>query len=337
MIPARDLVVPPEAAGARLDAWLAQALADVSRAAAAGLIDSGAVLVDGSRRPKSTRLQGGEHGARRGAGRDPGAAPPAEPEVVWEGEPCGGRQAARHRGPPGARPPRHDARRVAGRAADPAGSPHAVHRLDRDTSGLMLGARRATARATSSRRRCASGEVLREYLALVDGAARRAHRHDRRADRPRRAAADAHVDPHGHSREARTHFEVDRFAGRTRYVRARLETGRTHQIRAHFAAIGHPLAGDRGLRGGRRARPRAPVPPQRALASAAECAYLRTSPRPDRASSNLGASPEIDLIRSAGRWAQRINRVTTLGLNGEGRGAVAPPRLPSGSLGPCRR
>ena len=51
---------PPDAAGTRLDAWLAQALGDVSRAAAAALIEAGAVLVDGARRPKSTRLQGGE-------------------------------------------------------------------------------------------------------------------------------------------------------------------------------------------------------------------------------------------------------------------------------------
>ena len=46
------------------------------------------------------------------------------------------------------------------------------------------------------------------------------------------------------SREARTHFEVLELLPRESYVEARLETGRTHQIRAHFAAIGHPIAGD---------------------------------------------------------------------------------------------
>lgn len=126
---------------------------------------------------------------------------------------------------------------------DPA-RPGIVHRLDKDTSGLMVVARsdashRALAAQIKARR------VHREYLALVQGKPRsRAGTIDAPLGRDYRSPERRAVGGRG-SRDARTHFEVLEPLGAETLVKATLETGRTHQIRAHFAAIGLPLAGDR--------------------------------------------------------------------------------------------
>jgi 23S rRNA pseudouridine1911/1915/1917 synthase len=123
------------------------------------------------------------------------------------------------------------------------GRPGIVHRLDRDTSGLMVVARNEAAHAALSsaiRRR----EVVREYLALVEGQLEsRSGTIDAPLGRDRRRRTRMAVRGSA-SRQARTHFELVEQAGRDSLVRARLETGRTHQVRVHFAAIGHPVAGD---------------------------------------------------------------------------------------------
>jgi len=118
-----------------------------------------------------------------------------------------------------------------------------VHRLDRDTSGLLVVSRtdeahRALQLALAERR------IEREYLALVEG-------------RPpaRTGTVDAPIgrDPRlrtrmavggAHPRAARTHFTLERAFADASLLRLRLETGRTHQIRVHMQAIGHPVYGD---------------------------------------------------------------------------------------------
>ncbi|HEY6771990.1 MAG TPA: RluA family pseudouridine synthase [Solirubrobacterales bacterium] len=123
------------------------------------------------------------------------------------------------------------------------GRPGIVHRLDKDTSGLMIVARNEQAHKALSaavKRR----EVVREYTALVEGhLGSRTGTIDAPLGRHRRRRTKRAVKGTG-SREARTHFEVIETLPGDTLVHARLETGRTHQIRVHFAAIGHPVAGD---------------------------------------------------------------------------------------------
>jgi 23S rRNA pseudouridine1911/1915/1917 synthase len=121
--------------------------------------------------------------------------------------------------------------------------PGIVHRLDRDTSGLMIVARRSSAHARLSEM-IRSREIERTYLALVEGVPRsRTGTIDAPLGRDHRAPERRAVGGRG-ARAARTHFTVLEALPADALVEARLETGRTHQVRAHFAAIGHPLCGD---------------------------------------------------------------------------------------------
>jgi 23S rRNA pseudouridine1911/1915/1917 synthase len=118
-----------------------------------------------------------------------------------------------------------------------------VHRLDRDTSGLLI-----VARSEESHRRLQAAVarrlVEREYLALVSGVPpARSGTIDAPVGRDARVRTRMSVGG-AHAREARTHFTLERALGRVSLLRLRLETGRTHQIRVHLRAIGHPVCGD---------------------------------------------------------------------------------------------
>jgi 23S rRNA pseudouridine1911/1915/1917 synthase len=131
---------------------------------------------------------------------------------------------------------------ILGGGADPE-RPGIVHRLDKETSGLLIVARDDATHAALQeqvRRR----EVERVYLALAGG---RLGSRTGTIDAPiGRASRQRHrmAVSGAASRQARTHFEVLELLAAETYLEAKLETGRTHQIRAHFAAISHPLVGD---------------------------------------------------------------------------------------------
>jgi 23S rRNA pseudouridine1911/1915/1917 synthase len=131
---------------------------------------------------------------------------------------------------------------ILGGGADPE-RPGIVHRLDKGTSGLLVVARDDETHA-ALQRQVRDREVERVYLALAGGRlASRTGTIDApigRASRQRHRMAVSGAA----ARQARTHFTVLELLPRESHLEARLETGRTHQIRAHFAAIGHPLTGD---------------------------------------------------------------------------------------------
>lgn len=118
-----------------------------------------------------------------------------------------------------------------------------VHRLDRDTSGLLV-----LARSDEVLRRLqaalAQRLIEREYLALVEGRPpARSGTIEAPIGRDPRVRTRMAVGGAG-QREARTHFTLERPLAETSLLRLRLETGRTHQIRVHLQAIGHPVCGD---------------------------------------------------------------------------------------------
>ena len=242
--------VPDSAAGERLDRFLASLPEMGSRAIAERLLESGEVLVDGRILAKSYRLAGGEEVDFDPVTREAVRLEPEEMDlrIAYEDEhlvvvdkPAG---LVVHPAPghaSGTLVHALLAHEVAG--GDNAERPGIVHRLDRDTSGLMVVARSEEAHARL-KELVRQHALERHYAALVVGRPRsRRGRIEAPIGRDRREPMRQSLDTDA-PRDAVTHFElVDSFP-RHSLLDVRLETGRTHQIRVHLAAVDLPVAGD---------------------------------------------------------------------------------------------
>jgi len=259
----RTFTVSEDDDGIRLDRWFKRHLPEVSFNIVSRWARTGQIRVDGKRAEPGDRLETGQSlrvpPAEAAPAEGPGARPQRVVEPLTDDEAAYVREMVLAKGrdwfmlnkPPGlatqggTKTVQHLDRLLDGLADEGGQRPKLVHRLDKDTSGVLLVAR--SARAATHFTRAFAGRTARKvYWALIVGvpSAEEGLIDAPLAKQPGTGGEKMHVDEEN-GLPARTRYRlIERAGNRVAWVELQPQTGRTHQLRAHMAAIGHPIVGD---------------------------------------------------------------------------------------------
>ena len=345
-----DLTLPPSLAGERLDAAIARAAPQLSRARVQKLLAAGHVTVAGRAPRPAARVKGGEAVHVELPAPEPTDAiaqdlPLAvlhEDRDVVVLDKAAGMVVHPARGSPHSTVVNALLHRLAGVGAAAGPRLGLVHRLDKDTSGCLAVARTDAALA-SLQAQWKARTVEKVYLALCHGVPAAEGRLDTpygRHPRDRTRYTGRQASAGGLGRRAVTAWRVlERFGDRAALLEVRLETGRTHQIRVHLAEAGHPLLADAVYGGTRREARLTPDDPVRLAAAAAGRQALHAArlafdhPRTGRRLSLEAPLPAdlagaLALLRT-GAAPPAAGASAPAGVTGRARGRAAPPRRPT--------